>query len=512
MRVPKHTPRPWPLSPSHPEPACPVHGRRVEGRRPEPVEGSKGRTAAAALLGALGLALLAWLAVLPATRVQAATYTVNVTTDSADLGIDGICDSEAAGGNQCSLRAAIEEANASVDDDVIAIGIAGPIVLLGGLPPIADDDLIITGGGQQVSLTAPGIALDINTDRVHITNLIIDGEGVGTTGIRISITSDDLVLDGVTVRDFTDDGFSNSAGGGGKRNTIQNSTFTANTGTGVDFNGGEDDIVRNSVITNNGDNVVDNGLEVSNEDNLLIQGNTFSGNFNAQILIGGMPPGENLSIIQNTITSSSDGIVIGGAVNVAAAIDIGLSVDNRNVFRGAIAAPAEQHLRNLSAANINAIYNDWDAYNPAAIEGVICHNGEAGCGAGVVDFDPFIDTPSPLPTPTGTPTATETPGAPTQTPTITPTGSVTPGDVETVPLVAGCNPVAWTGADATPIGNIASAVAPADILVALWQFEGGVWLGYSPQFPEVSDLTSMDRLDVVFVCVSTPGTFSRPVI
>jgi hypothetical protein len=197
-------------------------------------------------------------------------------------------------------------------------------------------------------------------------------------------------------------------------------------------------------------------------------------------------------------------------VNGAAAIDIGLSFDNRNVFRGAIAAPAEQHLRNLSAANINAIYNDWDAYSPAGIEGVICHDGDPGCGPGVVDFDPFINTPSPLPTATGTPTATETPGGATETPT--PSATATPGGVETLPLIAGCNPLAWTGSDDTPIATIDSAVSPPGILVALWEFELGAWRGYSPQFPEVSDLQEMDRLDVVFVCVSTGGTFSRPVI
>jgi CSLREA domain-containing protein len=323
------------------------------------------------------------------------TYTVNSTGDDPDDNIgDGVCHTA---GGQCTLRAAIEEANTSVDDDVIAIGVAGPIVLLGGLPTITDDDLIITGSDQQVSLTAPGIAFDINADRVHISNLIIDGEGVGTLGIQISTTTDDLVLDGFTVRGFTDDGFDNSGGGGGKRNTIQNSTFTGNAGVGIDFNGGQDDIIRDNVITNNGDNIVDDGLEVSNEDNFLIQGNTFSGNFNAQIDIAGMLAGQHLSIIQNTITSGSDGIVIDVAVNATAAIDIGLSVPNRNVFRGTIAAPAEQHLRNLSPANINAIYNDWDAYSPAAIEGVICHDGDPGCGPGIVDFDPFIDTPSPFP-------------------------------------------------------------------------------------------------------------------
>jgi len=466
-------------------------------------------TAALAGLAVLSFALVMAIVVTPATRVQATTYTVNVTTDDADLGIDGTCDSNAAGGNQCSLRAAIEEANAFVDNDVIAISTAGPIVLLADLPAIADDDLIITGSGQQVSLTAPGTAFTIDhADRVQINNLVIDGEGIGTIGILVDNWSDDLVLNGLTVRGFAA-GVYYAIGSGGDRNTIRNCTLTANRDNAVVLNGGKDDVVRDSVITNNGDVAGDSGIEANWEVDLLIQGNTFSGNSDAQILIGNLGVNRHVTIIQNTITSGSDGIVISGAVDPTAAIDIGLSVANRNVFRGTI-APTEQHLRNLSSANINAIYNDWDAYNPAAIEGVICHDGDAGCGPGVVDFEPFIDTPSPLPTATTTPTPTQTPGGETATPTATATG--TPGGVETVALIAGCNPLAWTGTDATPIATIAGAVAPADILVALWSFEGGVWLGYSPQFPDVSDLTQMGRLDVVFVCGSAAGTFSRPVI
>jgi CSLREA domain-containing protein len=459
--------------------------------------------AIAALLGALTLGLLVWLVVIPATHVQAATYTVNVATDEADDNIgDGQCHTA---GGQCTLRAAIQEASASVDDDVIGIGVPGPIVLVGSLPPITDDDLIITGSGQQVTLTAPGTALTVDADRVQINNLIIDGANVGTTGIKISATTDDLVLDSLTVRRFTVDGFWNT-GGGGQRNTIRNSTFTANGGVGIGFSGGKDNVVRDSVITSNGAS----GLGVIKDDNFLAQGNTFSGNTKAQIAISSMLAGQHMSIIQNNITSGSDGIVIEAAVDSTAHIDIGLSVANRNVFRGAIAAPGEQHLRNLSPAHINAIYNDWDAYNPAAIEGVICHDGDPGCGPGVVDFDPFIDHPSPLETATPTPTPTQTPGGATETPTVTPTG--TPGAVETLPLIAGCNPVAWTGDDNTPIATIDGAVSPAGILVALWSFEGGTWLGYSPQFPDVSNLQEMDRLGVVFVCVSTTGTLSRPVI
>jgi len=118
--------------------------------------------------------------------------------------------------------------------------------------------------------------------------------------------------------------------------------------------------------------------------------------------------------------------------------------------------------------------------------------------------------PTAVPTQIPWPTSTVAPTAvPTQTPQPT---SQPPAATETVPLIAGCSPVVWTGVHGTPIGTVAGAVSPAGSLVALWAFDAGLWLGYSPQFPEVSDLTQMNRLDVAFVCMNVPGTFTRPLI
>jgi hypothetical protein len=119
--------------------------------------------------------------------------------------------------------------------------------------------------------------------------------------------------------------------------------------------------------------------------------------------------------------------------------------------------------------------------------------------------------PVPTLTPVTSPTATPggpvpTPGGPVATPTPLPPG------YEAVDLAAGCNPVASTYPNATPIGTIAAAVGPAGNLNALWEFEGGVWLGYSPAYPQASDLTASDLLDVVFMCVMGPGQFGRPIV
>jgi hypothetical protein len=91
------------------------------------------------------------------------------------------------------------------------------------------------------------------------------------------------------------------------------------------------------------------------------------------------------------------------------------------------------------------------------------------------------------------------------------------GPTEAVALQGGtCNPVTSTFADGTPATTVAAAVQPAGILQALWEFEAGIWLGFSPQFPEVSDLRETGFLHVVFVCIGgsgpSAGTISRPVV
>jgi hypothetical protein len=113
----------------------------------------------------------------------------------------------------------------------------------------------------------------------------------------------------------------------------------------------------------------------------------------------------------------------------------------------------------------------------------------------------------PVPTATpGGPGPSPTPGGPVATPTPLPPG------YEAVELAAGCNPVTSTYPNATPIGTIAAAVGPAGNLNALWQFESGVWLGYSPAYPQASDLTASDLLDVIFICVAGPGSLGRPIV
>jgi hypothetical protein len=87
-------------------------------------------------------------------------------------------------------------------------------------------------------------------------------------------------------------------------------------------------------------------------------------------------------------------------------------------------------------------------------------------------------------------------------------------ETESVDLVEGCNPLAATWPDATPIADVVAGVAPAEALDAIWLFDpaSGAWMGYSPAAPEASDLESVNNLDAIFVCVNAAATISRPVI
>jgi hypothetical protein len=79
-------------------------------------------------------------------------------------------------------------------------------------------------------------------------------------------------------------------------------------------------------------------------------------------------------------------------------------------------------------------------------------------------------------------------------------------------LIAGCNPLATTYPDGTTVQTLTGATAPAGTLTAIWKFEAGVWRAYSPEFPQASDLAVTAFLDVVFLCVDSPGTFVRPLV
>jgi hypothetical protein len=95
-----------------------------------------------------------------------------------------------------------------------------------------------------------------------------------------------------------------------------------------------------------------------------------------------------------------------------------------------------------------------------------------------------------------------------------PTAAPMPAEIEGVELGAGCSNVTLTWPDGTPTGAVARAVTPPAALVALWRYDAAQrrFLAFSPRSAQASDLTTVNRLDAVFICMEAPGTLIRPAV
>ena len=189
--------------------------------------------------------------------VSAATFVVNTTVDTLDSNLgNGVC---ADAGSNCSLRAAISEANALAGADIITLGAVAYTQTLdapdensnaGGDWDITSD-ITINGAGQAVTILQASANSNSANDRVlevlfgasltltdvtvrhgraYIPSGLAAGGGINNVGT--------LSLDGVTVRDNDAITMSGSSIGGGIFNqgtslTLNNTTITNNGVTGA---------------------------------------------------------------------------------------------------------------------------------------------------------------------------------------------------------------------------------------------------------------------------------------
>ncbi|BEP92896.1 hypothetical protein GmRootA79_12800 [Acidovorax sp. A79] len=137
-------------------------------------------------------------ALLCASAAQAATYTVNDAGDAADANPgDGLC---ATAGGTCTLRAAIEQANAHISADTIAFNFGGvptTISLATPLPPItypATIDGYTNGGTPNSAATGTNAVITVRIDGANA--------GAGANGILFLNGASDSVLRGVAVTRF----------------------------------------------------------------------------------------------------------------------------------------------------------------------------------------------------------------------------------------------------------------------------------------------------------------------
>jgi CSLREA domain-containing protein len=510
-------------------------------------------TAALGSLAALGVGVLVWLAVVPTPPAEATTFTVNSTADPGA----GTCDVA-----ECTLREAIDAANLTTAADSIVFDIpgSGPHTITLGATPLADitADLTIDGGTSEVVIVEAGGAYDLFTIsgagvNVTITNLILDGSGTGDNAIVVEDTSDANALESLEIRDWTGNGifFEDTVPDGtttsSDNNDVMDNWIHDNTGDGVELNDGTGNTVTGNQISANVD-----GINATDETNLTITDNELFGNSGAQITIDSV---SGATILRNDFVAGSDGIVLEDSTADPTTVLVGGSAVDRNRFRGITlpgscttgAADCYVQLNAGVDTTVNATHNDWGTTETAAtgIPTLVCHQAEGTCGGGLVNFaDPEppggspvqLTTPTPTPsiTPTRTPTLTATPTVtgtpPTSTPTptvtgtpptatpthtLTPTGGATStpttGPTVTIPLATGCNFQSSTYPDNTTPATLAAAVSPQGSIRGIWsQQPAPIWRGYNPLFAAASDMLPVDFLDVIAICLSTTGTFTRP--
>jgi len=156
----------------------------------------------------------AWICVASRGTAAAATFTVDTVVDAVDaVAGDGVCATASAA---CSLRAAVQEANALAGPDEIVLGPGSFLLTLAGIDSAAAvgdldiaDDVTVSGAGQGVTVIASTV-----DDRVFellgalslsVSDLSISGGNPGGTVIGGGILAVDLssvvVLTDVTLSD-----------------------------------------------------------------------------------------------------------------------------------------------------------------------------------------------------------------------------------------------------------------------------------------------------------------------
>ncbi|NOZ29074.1 MAG: DUF11 domain-containing protein [Chloroflexi bacterium] len=203
---------------------------------------------------------------------------VDTTTDSDDMRVgDGIAmDVD----GRCSLRAAIQEANASRGADVIEFNIGGggvrTIQPRSALPPITDP-VTIDGTSQPNHGAGPGIELN--------------GSLAGSSADGLVITGGHSTIRGLAINSFGGNGIKLSGGGG---NVIQGNYI------GTDVNG--DYAARNNGLY---------GIYILNSANNLIggtgvsDGNQISGNESGGVFITGA--GSTGNLVQGNVIGTNPG-------------------------------------------------------------------------------------------------------------------------------------------------------------------------------------------------------------
>jgi len=95
-----------------------------------------------------------------------------------------------------------------------------------------------------------------------------------------------------------------------------------------------------------------------------------------------------------------------------------------------------------------------------------------------------------------------------------------PEPLRIVSLAVGCNNVALTYPDGTPVSVVVGSINPQGAMYAIWRLNmtpvspatGPAFEGFAPAAPQASDLQGVNFLEAVFLCVSVPATITMPAV
>src|SRR5215211_2025230 len=269
----------------------------------------------------VGLALLVALAMvgLLAPRAYAApsTFTVNLTADTPDANLsNAVCDvNPTVSGNQCTLRAAIQQANANnnpTETDLINFNIPDSIdpgvktISPGSSLPSIEEPVIIDGYSQ------PGSSVNTLAKATNA-KLLIELNGKDTITRGLNVFASNSVVRGLVIRRFTDIGINNAPNGdlltnvrieGNFIGTNASGTSALGNGAGVNFFA-----VANSTIGG-----------TSRASRNLISGNKFEGVFIEGGGNFGQGSADNNLIQGNLIGTQKDGVTALGNGNAGVAL------------------------------------------------------------------------------------------------------------------------------------------------------------------------------------------------
>jgi CSLREA domain-containing protein len=377
-----------------------------------------------------------------AATVRAATFIVNSTSDVSDANAgNGVCRSSNATGRVCSLRAAIEEANALTGTDIINFQIANAS-LTGGVAVITvingtltiSEAVTIDGTTQTTNTgdTNPGslgvggfvgtgnvslstvsrpevqvvngtnpatvIGFDIQASNCIIRGLSIYGFGTASNSdasanIRVGASAASTIIErnflglSATAANFNTTGTATSTGDnirvvGGDFGTIQNNLIGHSNGKGIQLGTGSN----NWTVTDN--EVRDNGINVSNLDGIDMENgsgsDTVTGNFfidnEAEGIDSYQSSGSNL-IENNTIRGNG----VGAGANVETA-GIRLYGTGNTVRRNIITLNFGAGVQVTAASSLNTI-----TQNSISANGTIRNKANAAA-SGQIGIDLLTST------------------------------------------------------------------------------------------------------------------------